>query len=117
MSRRPKGEKRAPLSMAELRAKVEAAQQEFDMAVEFHEVWKPTLYDDDVRERMGVPYPTNAFHAVRAALRREVLLALMRLWDKDARAVGMETIANTLREKSVIDTFAADRVAAIGLPA
>jgi hypothetical protein len=116
MSRRLKGEQRAPLSMAELRAKVQAAQQEFDIAVEFHEVWKPTLYDDDVRKRMGVSYATNAFHAVRAALRREVLLALMRLWDRDARAVGMEAIARTLREKSVIHTLAAERVASVGLP-
>jgi AbiU2 len=106
----------SPLPLTSMAAGVKAAQEEMDMAVEFHEVWKPTLYDDDLRKRMGVSYATNAFHAVRAALRREVLLALMRLWDKDPRAVGVEAIAKTLREKSVIDTLAAERAARLGLP-
>ena len=30
-----------------LRANVKAAQQEFDLAVTFHETWKPTAYDHD----------------------------------------------------------------------
>jgi hypothetical protein len=116
MPKKSTNAKLSPLTIGLLSTKVRAAQQEFDLAVEFHEVWKPTLYDDELRKRMGVSYATNAFHAVRAALRREVLLALMRLWDKDARAIGMETVAETLREKSVIDTLAAERVARLGLP-
>ena len=36
-----------------LREKVTAAQQEFDMAVTFHEVWKPATYDQDLHSRMG----------------------------------------------------------------
>jgi hypothetical protein len=65
---------------------------------------------------MGASYATNAFFVLRAALRREMLLALMRLWDKDARAVGMDSIAATLGDKCVIDALAADRAARIGLP-
>jgi len=99
-----------------LREKVNAAHQEFDMAVTFHEVWKPAAFDDDLHRRMGASYATNAFFVARAALRREMLLALMRLWDKDARAVGMESIAATLGDKCVIDALAADRAARIGLP-
>jgi hypothetical protein len=102
--------------IASLREKVNAADQEFDMAVTFHEVWKPAAFDDDLHKRMGASHATNAFLIVRAALRREMLLALMRLWDKDARAVGMDSIAATLGEKCVIDALAADRVARIGLP-
>jgi hypothetical protein len=45
-----------------------------------------------------------------------MLLALMRLWDKDARAVGMNSIAATLGDKRVIDALAADRAARVGLP-
>jgi hypothetical protein len=44
---------------------------------------------------------------VRAALRREMLLALMRLWDKDPRAVGMVSIAKLCNE-DVIEALVAD---------
>jgi hypothetical protein len=44
--------------IASLRAKVQAALQEFDMAVTFHEVWKLAAYDEDLRKRMGVSYAT-----------------------------------------------------------
>ena len=54
------------------------------MAIAFHEVWKPAAYDKSLHERMGVSLATNAFHVVQAALRREMLLALMRLWDRRA---------------------------------
>lgn len=99
-----------------LRAKVKAAHQEFDMALTFHEVWKPAAYDEDLHQRLGVSYATNAFRVVRVALRREMLLALMRLWDKNPKAVGMEFVAHTLHDKCVIDVLAADRAARIGIP-
>jgi hypothetical protein len=60
---------------------------------------------------MGASYASNTFLTVRTALRREMLLALMRLWDNDPRAVSMKSIANTLQDKRVIDAFTADRVA------
>jgi hypothetical protein len=102
--------------IASLRKQVKAAQQEFDMAVTFHETWKPVAYDKDLHKRMGKSYATNAFFVVRLALRREMLLALMRLWDKDSRTVRMkESIADTLRTQSVIDALAADRAARIGM--
>ena len=91
--------------------KVDAATQEFDMAVTFHEVWKPTLYDENLRTRMGVSYATNAFHVIRMALRREMLLALMRLWDNNRKNVGMHHIANILRASSVISALAKKRAA------
>jgi hypothetical protein len=99
-----------------LRAKVTAAREEFDMAVAFHEAWKPAAYDNDLHVRMGASYASNTFLTVRTALRREVLLALMRLWGNDPRVVSMKSIANTLQDKRVIDAFAADRVARLGLP-
>lgn len=85
--------------IASLRKQVEAAQQEFDMALTFHETWKPAAYDKDLHKRMGDSFATQTFLVVRLALRREMLLALMRLWDKDERNVGMElSIANVLRD-------------------
>ena len=75
-----------------LRASVAAAREEFDLAVVFHEAWKPAAYDEDLRKRMGVSFATNAFHVVRVALRREMWLTLTRLWDKRPDAVRMEFI-------------------------
>ena len=102
--------------IASLRKQVEAAQQEFDMAVRFHETWKPLAYDKDLHNRMGNSFATHTFLVVRLALRREMLLALMRLWDRDGRNVGMEfSIADLLRDQAVVHALAADRAVRIGM--
>jgi hypothetical protein len=92
-----------------LRKGVEAAQQEFDLAVTFQETWKPTAYDADLHRRMGNSLATNTFKVVRLALRREMVLALMRLWDKREDTVSLERIAQTLKKAGVIDALAVDR--------
>jgi hypothetical protein len=99
-----------------LREKVTAAQQEFDMAVTFHEVWKPAACDKDLHSRMGKSYASQAFLITRTALRREMLLALTRLWDTNKQAIRMQSVAADLRDKEVIDALAADRVDRLGLP-
>jgi hypothetical protein len=99
-----------------LREMVTAAQQEFDMATTFHEIWKPAAYDQDLHCRLGKSLASQVFLVTRAALRREMLLALIRLWDKDKRAIRMQSIWSTLREKEVIDALALDRVNHLGLP-
>jgi len=99
-----------------LKARVEAAQLEFDQAVTFHEMWKPATYDDALRDRMGVSYATHGYLIVRAALRREMLLALWRLWDRDDRTIAMHRIADALREQDLIAALAEDRAARIGVP-
>jgi hypothetical protein len=96
--------------ITKLQAIVTAAQQEFDLAVAFHEIWKPTAYDQDLHGRLGVSYATQAFRVIRTALRRELILALIRLWDKDGRAIGMECIANALGKREVIDALTFARV-------
>ena len=106
MTTRPKPD--SP-QIASLRAHVKAAQEEFDLAVVFHEVWKPAAYDEDLHKRLGVSYATNAFRVVVTALRREMLLAMMRLWDSSKGAVRMERIAKIIGDKHIIDTLAVDR--------
>jgi AbiU2 len=96
--------------ITKLQAKVTAAQQEFDLAVAFHEIWKPTAYDQDLHGRLGISYATQAFRVIRTALRRELILALLRLWDKDGKAIGMECIEIALGKKEVIDALALARV-------
>ena len=99
-----------------LRAKVDAAQQELDMAIAFHEVWKPAAYDTDLHARMGVSYATQTFNITRTALRREMVLALARLWDRRPEAVGMQAIAANVGNKSVMDVLVAERSANMGIP-
>jgi hypothetical protein len=64
-----------------VRSCAESIDSNYTMAVAFHEVWKPTAYDKALHERMGRSYAGQSFLIVRSALRREMLLALMRIWD------------------------------------
>jgi hypothetical protein len=100
--------------IASLRAAVSAAQEEFDLAVTFHELWKPAAFDKELHERMGVSYATNAFHVVRQALRRETLLALMRMWDTSAKALRLDQVARALRDANIISALAIDRALRLG---
>jgi stalled ribosome rescue protein Dom34 len=92
-----------------LRETVKAAQDVFDMAVTLHEVWKPAANDTHLHQRLGKSYATQAFNVVRVALRREMVLALMRLWDRDARAIGMPSIMKALNDGAVMDILVLDR--------
>lgn len=94
---------------------VKAAQDEIVMAVMLHETWKPTAYDEDLHNRMGNSFATHSFHIIRLSLRREMLLAIMRLWDTDKRALRMTAIAEKLRDKKFFSAFVARRAAGTGL--
>ncbi len=92
-----------------LRESVRAAQQEFDMAVMFHESWKPAAYDVSVHQRISHSYAGHTFNIIRVALRRELVLALMRLWDTRKDSLRLENIARTLGDPDVIDALSKDR--------
>lgn len=96
---------------------VKAAQDEIIMAAMFHETWKPTAYDEDLHKRMGESFATHSFQIVRLSLRREMLLALMRLWDTNKQALRMTLIAEKLRNKHVFDALVARRAAGMRLSA
>jgi hypothetical protein len=91
-----------------LQKKVRAACDEFNMAMACHEAWKPAAYDKALHERIGCSYAANTFLIVRQALRREMLLALMRLWGDNSKAVGMKCIANILQDNRVMDALTAE---------
>jgi hypothetical protein len=97
-----------------LRQKVTIAQQEFDMAVTFHEIWNPAAHDQDLHRRLGKSYATQAFLVTRTALRREMVLALVRLWDTNPQAIKMQSIWHDLRDKEVVDAIALDRARRLG---
>lgn len=99
-----------------LREMVTAAQQEFDMATTFHEIWRPAAYDQDLHRRLGKSLASQAFLVMRTALRREMLLALVRLWDNNKQAIRMQSVWSTLREREVVDALALARVNRLGVP-
>lgn len=101
--------------LVEMRKAVKAAEDEIVMAVMFHETWKPTAYDEDLHKRMGNSFATHSFQIVRSSLRREMLMALMRLWDKNKRAIRMTTIADKLHNKEFFDALVAKRADGTGL--
>lgn len=101
--------------LEQVKSAVAAAQDEIVMAVMFHETWKPTVYDEDLLNRMGDSFATHSFQIVRLSLRREMLLALMRLWDRDPRAIRMTAIAEKLRDKKFFNTLVTRRAAHTGL--
>lgn len=93
---------------------VEAAQDEALLAVQFHETWRPTVFDVDLQARMGNSFATHSFHIIRIALRREVLLALMRLWDRDSRTVKLTAIAELLSNEALFEELVRQRAERLG---
>jgi hypothetical protein len=98
-----------------LRELVTAAQQEFDMAVAFHEVWKPATYDKALHSRLGTSFATQAFIVMRTALRREMLLAMIRLWDSNQNAIRMQSVFDALHNQEMIEGLALERVDRLGM--
>lgn len=99
----------------EMKLAVAAAEDEIVMAVMFHETWKPAAYDEDLHRRMGNSFATHSFQIVRLSLRRELLMALMRLWDTDKRALRMTSIAEKLRNRDFFDALVLKRASGTGL--
>jgi hypothetical protein len=94
-----------------LKKKVRAADEEFAFAQACHEAWKPAAYDKELHQLVGYSYAANTFNLIRLVLRREMVLGLVRLWDKDKRTVDMRSIANSLADKRIVDALAADYAA------
>jgi hypothetical protein len=94
---------------------VDTARQEIELAVMFHETWRPSAYDTDLHARIGTSYAAHAFQIIRLSLRRELLLALTRVWDTNKQAVRMSLIADRLRDKKFFEALVQYRAGRIGL--
>lgn len=94
---------------------VDAARQEIELAVMFHETWRPSAYDTDLHDRIGSSYAGNAFLIIRMSLRRELLLALNRIWDTNKRSVRMGWIADRLRDKKFFEALLEHRTQRLGM--
>src|ERR1700759_1325832 len=74
-------------NIAALQTKGRAASEEFNMAIACHEAWKPAAYDAALHERLNQAFTASTFITIRQVLRLEMLLALMRLWDRAVRLI------------------------------
>ncbi|WP_406869763.1 hypothetical protein [Paraburkholderia fungorum] len=83
------------------------------MAVLFHEAWKPAAYDEDLHRRLGQSYVTHAFRVVRLALRREMLMALMRIWDYTDESVRIGSVIDGIRSAHIINALVAERLSGL----
>jgi hypothetical protein len=97
--------------IARLKEMIAVAQLEFEYAIQYHEVWKIAADDSDLHKRMGASYASQAFLIIRTGIRREMLLALMRLWDRNKQAIRITWVVAALREdKGLVPAIAAERV-------
>jgi hypothetical protein len=92
-----------------LRSDIQAMEQEIGLAIMFHETWKPVAYDEELHKRMGTSYATHTFSIVGMALRREMLLALLRIWDADHRTIGIPSVMKTLNSPEFFDALCSYR--------
>lgn len=78
-------------------------------------VYRPAAYDTGLHDRIGTSYAAHAFQIIRLSLRRELLLALTRVWDTNQKAVRMSLIADRLRDKKLFEALAQFRARSLGL--
>ena len=103
------------LEIERVQRMVDTACQEIELAVMLHETWRPAANDADLHVRIGASYAGHAFLIIRLSLRRELLLALNRVWDTDPRAVKMTVIWERLRDKRFFDALVQHRTERLGL--
>lgn len=97
-----------------LKSIVDTAQQEIELAVILHETWRPAAYDAALHARIGTSYAAHAFQIIRLSLRRELLLALTRVWDTNTQAVRMTLISNRLRDRKFFEALVQIRAQRFG---
>ena len=90
---------------SDLRARVKAAVREYDTVVQFHESWRIAAHDKDLHERVSHSFAGQTFLIVRRALRREMLLGLFRLWDKQNGTIKIISIADDLENPTILDVL------------
>ncbi len=92
-----------------VRRAVSAAEDELVTALRFYEAWLPAATDVALMDRLGSSYATQTFEVIRFSLQRELLLAIMRFWDKDPRAIRLTDIREKLRNKDFVSRLLDDR--------
>ena len=69
--------------------------------------------DTALHARLGRSKATQTFLVIRNALRREMVLALMRIWDSTRHAIKMTTVAGRAKDKKLVLALGVDRAKTI----
>ena len=85
------------INFASLKTEIVAAQQEMGLAVAFYQLWKPTALDQSLIRRFGTSKATHGLKIVSSALRRELVLAVMRLWDRNKGTIRLGQISTIMQ--------------------
>lgn len=102
---RPDTEMDSAKVIAEIEAQVNVAMDEASRAIAFHESWRPMAYDEELHMRMGNSFAAGTFVVIRQALRREMLLALLRVWDDQQKSLSLRRTFEALRIPAVLDAL------------
>jgi hypothetical protein len=104
-----KKDKDHPITLDVIKAMTKLCEEQAVMATMFHETWAPTVKDSSLIARMGTSYATQSFHIVAWALRRELILALMRLWDTRSDTTNLIRIRTWVSEEENYAVLLNDR--------
>ena len=96
-----------------LRETVLVAEEQAVIAAMFHETWAPTVMDAELSARMGTSYARHSFQIIGWALRRELILALMRMWDRRRDSLSVKHIGEWLSDDCNFEVLLQER--AVGL--
>ena len=101
--------------IAELRHRLDLTWQDLMTAVACFEIFRVAARDKTLLDRLGKSFSTGAFNAIRNSLYREVVLALMRIWDKSPKNnLRMEEIILNLTRSEVVASIKRRRREAFG---
>ncbi len=102
------------LEYQKLRGAVQAAFDQATQAIMFHETWRPAAKDVELHARMGTSYATHSFQIARWALRRELILALMRIWDHNSSSLSMRRVGTFLKDADFFVVLVEERAQGLG---
>lgn len=95
--------------LTQFKMMVSICEEQAVMATMFHETWSPTVKDAELSARMGTSFARQTFHIVGWALRRELILALMRIWDRRTDTPNMKRICQWLGEEAKYELLLQER--------
>jgi hypothetical protein len=99
--------------LAKFKAMVSVCEEQAVMAAMFHATWSPTVDDEELSARMGTSFARHTFHIVGWALRRELILALMRIWDGQKDTPNMKRIRQWLNDEAKYELLLKERAGRI----
>jgi len=86
-----------------LKASVQTAKEDLTAALAFYEAWKPVASDEQLLAKLKQSPVATTILTIRLALKREMLLALDRLWQ------NMERASRSIKSRDVLSALTKER--------